>query len=180
MATATIGLTIEEFEQLPDVLARNHELIDGELVDVSGNTGSHILLRDAFVELLRPYVRQHRLGLVLSEQEFDFDRNAHGPDVSFFGQSKAELFDRQLRVQRFVPDLAIEIASKNDRFDALFAKVLRYRRCGTKEVWVFSILTRQVFLYSERPTVVLGESDNFQSPQIPGFSIPISDLFAMI
>ena len=78
------------------------------------------------------------------------------------------------------PDLAIEIASKNDRFDALFAKALRYRRCGTKEVWIFSILTRQVFVYSDRPTVVLGEDDAFQSPQIPGFSIPISDLFAMI
>ena len=85
MTTATIGFTIEEFEQLPDVLAHNHELVDGELVDVSGNTGGHILLRDAFVELLRPHVRQHRLGLVLSEQEFDFEGNAHGPDVSFFG-----------------------------------------------------------------------------------------------
>ena len=85
MTTATIGFTIEEFEQLPDVLAHNHELVDGELVDVSGNTGNHISLRDAFVELLRPYVRLHSLGLVLSEQEYDFEGNAHGPDVSFFG-----------------------------------------------------------------------------------------------
>jgi hypothetical protein len=34
-----VGLTIEDFERLPHVLARNHELVDGELVDVSGNTG---------------------------------------------------------------------------------------------------------------------------------------------
>src|SRR5947209_15576094 len=120
MAAATIGLTIEEFEELPDILAHNHEAIDGELVDVIGNTAGHILLRDGFMELLRPYVRQHRLGLVISEQEFDFGDNAHGPDISFMGPSKVELLDRHLRVQRFVPDLAIEIASKNDRFDALF------------------------------------------------------------
>jgi len=35
MATAIGGLTIEEFEQLPNALARNHELVDGRLVDVS-------------------------------------------------------------------------------------------------------------------------------------------------
>jgi hypothetical protein len=46
MPTIT-GLTIEEFEQLPDALAHNHELVDGELVDVSGNTGGHNSLRDA-------------------------------------------------------------------------------------------------------------------------------------
>ena len=154
MATATIGLTIEEFEQLPDVLAHNHELVDGELVDVSGNTAGHILLRDALLFLLYAYVRQHQLGLVMSEQEFDFGDNAHGPDISFMGPSKVELLDRHLRVQRFVPDLAIEIASKNDRFDALLAKVLRYRRCGTSEAWLFSIPTRHVFLYSERMTAI--------------------------
>src|SRR6266496_1964631 len=114
MATVT-GLTIEEFEQLPDALAHNHELVDGELVDVSGNTGGHNCLRDALVELLRPYVRTHELGRIVAEQEFDFEGNAHGPDVSFFGPSKAEIFDRSRRVQLFVPDLAIEIASQNDK-----------------------------------------------------------------
>jgi hypothetical protein len=33
------GLTIDDFEKLPDALALNHELVDGELVDVSRNTG---------------------------------------------------------------------------------------------------------------------------------------------
>jgi hypothetical protein len=38
-------LTIEDFERLPDALALNHELVDGELVDVSGNTPIHNRLR---------------------------------------------------------------------------------------------------------------------------------------
>jgi Uma2 family endonuclease len=179
MATVT-GLTIEEFEQLPDVLAQNHELVDGELVDVSGNTGGHNKLRDVLVEVLRPFVRQHKLGLIVSEQEFQFDRNAHGPDVSFLGPAAAELFDDRLRVQLFVPDVAVEIASKNDRFESLFAKAYRYRDCGTKEVYVFSIATRQVFVCSQHPIIVLGESQTFSPHQIPGFSIRISDLFAMM
>jgi Uma2 family endonuclease len=173
--TAT-GLTIEEFEQLPDALAHNHELVNGELVDVSGNTLAHNGLRDFLIELLRPYVREQDLGRIVSEQEFDFDGNAHGPDVSFFGPEKMKLVDGRLRVQRFVPDLAIEIASANEKFEALLEKVVRYRRCGTREVYLFSMRSRQVFAYSEHGTAVLGENDEFRPEQIPGFAIRIGDL----
>ena len=51
------------------------------------------------------------LGRVIAEQEFAFEENAHGPDVSFFGPERAKLYEGRLRVQRFVPDLAIEIVS---------------------------------------------------------------------
>ena len=117
---------------------------------------------------------------MVAEQEYDFDGNAHGPDVRFIGPAKAELIDGRLRVQRFVPGLAIEIASGSDRFDALFEKALRYRRCGTAEVFIFSIQTRQVFRYSEEHTVVLNENEEFRPAQIPGFAIQIGDLFEMI
>jgi Uma2 family endonuclease len=179
MATIT-GLTIEDFEQLPDALAHNHELVNGELVDVSGNTGGHNCLRDALLVALQPYVRQHKLGLIITEQDFQFGHNAHGPDVSFLGPVKVELFDGDLRVQLFVPDIAIEIASKNDRFESLFAKAYRYRECGTKEVFIFSIATRQVFVCSQHPVIVLCEDQDFCPTQLPGFSIRISDLFAMM
>lgn len=53
---AFTGLTIEDFEQLPEALARNHELVDGELVDVSGNNAQHNLLRDLLARLLAVYV----------------------------------------------------------------------------------------------------------------------------
>ena len=180
MATAIGGLTIEEFEQLPNALARNHELVDGRLVDVSGNTLSHNILRGELGCLLGAYVREHELGRVITEQDFDFDGNAHGPDASFFGPGKERLTDGDLRVQRFVPDLAIEIVSKCDKFEAMLEKVLRYRRCGTAEVYIFSIETRQVFRYSEEHTAVLNENEEFRPSQIPGFAIRIGDLFGMI
>ena len=114
MATAT-GITIEEFERLPHALAHNHELVNGELVDVSGNTGYHNRLRDLLVALLRFLVEKLSVGIIVSEQEYDFDGNAHGPDVTLIGAAKVHLFDRKRRVQPFVPDLAIEIVSENDK-----------------------------------------------------------------
>jgi Uma2 family endonuclease len=175
MAAAT-GLTIDDFEQLPDDLARNHELVDGELVDVSGNNWKHNELRDSLVELLRQFVRENQLGNVISEQEYNFDGNAHGPDVSFCDESKRPLLDSKRRVQRLVPDLAIEIVSANDTFEKLVKKAQRYRQCGTQEVWIFSIETRQAFLFSEHRRVILNEDDEFRPETIPGFAIRIGDL----
>src|ERR1022692_4169467 len=101
-------LTIDEYERLPDVLARNHELVDGELVDVSGDKPQHNELRDSLVELLRPFVRENQLGSVISEQEYDFDGNAHGPDVSFYNKSKRPLLNKSLRVQQRALRLVVE------------------------------------------------------------------------
>ena len=179
MASIT-GLTIEDFESLPAALAKNHELVDGELVDVSGNTLGHNCLRGELYSCLNAYVDKRGLGMVISEQDFDFDGNAHGPDVSNIGSSKMALIERDRRVQSFVPDLAIEIVRPDDGFEALVAKVLRYVRYGTREVFVFSLLNRQVYRYTETGGQILAETDDFRPETIPGFSIRIADLFALV
>jgi Uma2 family endonuclease len=173
----TTGITIEEFEQLPEALARNRELVNGELVDVSGNTAYHNSLRDLLVELLGPYAAACKLGKIIAEQEFDFDGNAHGPDVSLIGPGKLHLVEGRRRVQRFVPDLAIEIVSENDRYKTLMEKAARYRRCGTQEVWVLSPDNRQASVLSDARQAILGDDQMFESPLIPGFSIRLGDLF---
>ena len=170
------GLTIDDFEKLPDALALNHELVDGELVEVSGNTLIHNRLRHQLEKLLSDLVERCQLGEVISEQEFDFQGNAHAPDVCFVSAAKLPLLNPKRRVQRCVPDLAIEIVSENDKFEALMKKAVRYSRSGTKEVWVFSIENRVAFLLSENQRVILDENQQFRSDLIPGFSIRIGDL----
>jgi Uma2 family endonuclease len=80
-------------------------------------------------------------------------------------------------VQRFVPDLAIEIVSENDTFKKLIRKADRYRKCGTKEVWIIDPDSRIAFLYSDALNTILRENGIFQSSLIPGFSIRLGDLF---
>ena len=122
-------------------------------------------------------MEQQKLGEIISEQEYDFDGNAHGPDVSFVSTSKVPLLDRNRRVQRLVPDLAIDIESPNDTFVSLNKKAQRYRNCGTKEVWLLSIEGRQAYLYSEKQNVILDENGEFRSDFIPEFSIQLGELF---
>jgi Uma2 family endonuclease len=176
MATAT-HLTIDDFERLPQEQARNHELVDGELIPMSGNTGRHILIQDLLIVLLHPIVREQRLGRVLSQMEYDFNGNAHAPDVSFFGPAKKALFDLDRRVQRFVPDLAIEIASENDPLSSLVRKKERYRNCGTEEVWIVSREDRRVLVYSARGDRIFGADDELSSHLLPGFRLPVGRLF---
>jgi Uma2 family endonuclease len=173
-------LTIEDFEKLPDALAINHELVDGKLVEVSGNTLIHNRLRDLLIQLLREHVERHGIGEIISEQEFDFQGNAHAPDLALIRPDKRHLLNEKLRVQRCVPDLAIEIVSENDKFRALMKKVQRYRKAGTQEVWVFEIEMREAYMFSNRGRVILDENQPFQSDLIPGFSIRIGGLFDRI
>ena len=170
-------LTIEDFEKLPPTLAYYHELVDGELVDVSGNTPRHSFLRDYLIEILRPHVRTNALGRIISEQEYQFGENAHGPDVSFVSGEKESLIQLDRRVQRFVPDLAVEIVSQNDTFGSIVRKAKRYIQFGTNEVWVFSIETREVYCYSQQHDRILRDHETLSTSLIPGFSIRIADLF---
>ena len=118
-------LTIEDYEALPAALARGHELVKGELVEVSGNIGEHNQLRGLIQRVLAEYLEDHKLGgLVISEQGYRFDEETtRAPDVSYFSEAKKHLYNRKRRVQLFVPDLAIEIASPNDRFGLVIEKI---------------------------------------------------------
>ena len=68
MATTT-SLTIDEFERLPSDVVRNRELVDGELIDVSGNTPLHNKTRDRLLSRLLAWAEANAAGDVIAEQE---------------------------------------------------------------------------------------------------------------
>ena len=173
----TTSLTIEDFERLPSQEAENHELVDGELVDVSGNTPIHNIVRDRLGHLLEAWLSGRDLGLVIAEQEYDFFGNAHGPDLSFFSKEKRGLLDMYKRVQRFVPDLVIEIASPNETYNWLIGKKQRYLRAGTKEVWLISAENREIALYAAGRFECLDEGDVLKSQVLAGFELSLTPLF---
>jgi Uma2 family endonuclease len=170
-------MTIDEFERLPGTQAKNHELVDGELVPTLANTLEQNLIRDLLIVLLRPFVREHGLGSVVGEQDYDFNGNAHGPDVSFFGPAKQPLSDPDKRVQRFVPDLAIEVMSPDDIAVLPLRKKERYRRCGTAEVWIVSPETREILVYSVGGDRILREGAELTSELLQGFRLAVTRLF---
>lgn len=176
MAIAT-GLTIEDYEALPDALARGHELVKGELVDVSGNIGEHNQLRDLIQRILAEHLEQYKLGgLAISEQEYRFDeQTTRAPDVSYFSEAKKHLYNRNRRVQLFVPDLAVEIASPHDRLGLIKDKIDLYLNAGVSEAWLFwpSMRTALFCVAGRDPEPV----QEFRPLSVPGLAIRIAELF---
>jgi Uma2 family endonuclease len=177
MATRTL-LTIDDFERLPDEIAKNKELVDGELVDVSGNTPRHNMLKLRLAAILFTWLEGKNLGRVISEQEYDFLGNAHGPDISFFGPAKQALLDLDKRVQRFVPDLAIEIPSANDTYVSIMRKRARYLSAGTQEVWLIDMEPRQITVFTRDGIRIYRGSDNVATELLPGWTLTVDQLFA--
>ena len=127
MAMGT-GLTIE---QLSRALARGRKLVEGALVDVSGNTGYHDGLRDAL--LVRSLCARACVGNRQLRARLRFRRQRSRTRRQFLRPFEDRAIRAASLCPAIVPDPAIEIVSPNDKFEALFAKALRYRRCGTKE-----------------------------------------------
>ena len=176
MATTT-SLTIDDFERLPSDAVQQRELVDGELIDVSGNTPLHNIIRDRLLSCLLAWAETQAAGMVIAEQEYDFLGNAHGPDVSFFAPEKQTLLDLYKRVQRFVPDLAIEVASASDTYDSLLRKKERYRRAGTTEVWLISAENAEIAIYGPDGDRILRAGDTLSSEVLPGFALTVNELF---
>ena len=138
MASVT-GLTIDDFENLPDALALNHELVDGELVKVSGNSLIHNRLRDYLNRWLSALVEKGKLGEVISEQEFDFQGNAYAPDVCFVSAANTHFLIQNCAYNAVFPTWPSRLSPRT-----ISSKPSRKRPCATadpalKKSWCFPL-----------------------------------------
>lgn len=171
--------TIEDLDR-PD--AKWCELVEGTLVEKAvGMKDSRL---SAFLlELLGPMVRSRNLGLVLpgdggSEILVGLVRK---PDVAFFSWDRipgGRIPDEPY--PKAVPDLAVEVLSKNNTPGEMKRKRKEYFKSGVRLVWIIDPKKRTVEVYTS-PTRkrLLTEDDQLSgAPVLPAFSIALRDFFA--
>lgn len=179
VATRTL-LTVEQFEQLSEEEHYRYELDHGELIEVSGPNFEHNDIRGIIEHVFRSYLAKQRLGRVIAEQEFRLDSDTvRRPDVAFLSVETLARFDKTKSILDIVPDLVAEVVSPSDAAEDLMRKVNQFLAAGTKCVWVIYPAERKVHAYEPNDQVrVLGEKKNLESPELlPGFSLPVSQLF---
>lgn len=66
----------------------------------------------------------------------------------------------------------------NDTFAELVRKKNRYRRCGTREVWIISQEPQEVSIYTDHGNHMLKEQDELWTDLIPSFSTSVAKLFS--
>ncbi len=77
------------------------------------------------------------------------------------------------------PDLAVEVLSPTDSFEATMEKVDEYLRQGTQIVWVVITSTREVLVCTTKGKHTV--TDVLTAPNLlPGFELPVKTIFARI
>lgn len=76
-----------------------------------------------------------------------------------------------------MPDVLVEIASPNDRWNEVEEKVLQYLDAGVREVWVVSPTHRTVSVRTTSGARMLRGRDVLTSPLLERFELPLGELF---
>src|SRR5579863_3035411 len=121
-------LSVEQFELLPEIEDISYELDQGELVEMSGASLLHNLIRDRLTRRLGNHLETHTTsGKVVSEQWFRLSKDTvFAPDVAFIGPEKLSAVELDQRIQPFGPDLVAEVTSPSNTFDEVARRVRQY------------------------------------------------------
>lgn len=158
------------------------ELANGELTVTPSPSGKHALVVMELANRLKNHADRHKLGAVMVAP-MDvrlFPGTIRQPDVLFIRQEHRD------RIGDYVdgpPDWVAEVISRGTRRLDKETKVDEYSQAGVPEYWLVDpendtlhIYTLADETYGLAATVTAGQTA--RSETIPGFEIPLDDLFA--
>ncbi len=181
-------MTVEEFVRLYETEGP-FEIIDGERVSLNPVMAGHGDKTRKIHEALAEHNRKHGTGVTYSELVYvltyssDWVKGSREPDVMFFRAERmaayqAERPDWEELPFIIVPDLVVEIISKNDRYTEIDEKVDRYLNDGVKLVWVVDPRQKSVTLRGQNLFQKLHLNDTLTGGDIiPGFEMPVKAIF---
>lgn len=179
MAPATsTKLTYEDYCLLPDD-GRRHEIIDGEhYVNPSPNTKHQTILVN-LVYALAHHIRERGSGRVFAAP-YDIvlsDFDVVEPDVIYVTDARKHVItDANIKG---APDLVVEILSPSNHAYDEVVKFKRYDAMGIPEYWIVDPDRETVKIYRRTSSgyQLAPGADMITTPLIPGFSLPVRDLF---
>ena len=124
------------------------------------------------------YLESNPIGEVLhSENLYALSPTTRrAPDVAIIlGDHSKEL--QSAKVIPIIPDIAVEILSPSETQRMIRRKMKQYFDAGVKEVWLINPETREAEIWKGPALSDAADADNLASPLLPGFSLPLSDLF---
>jgi Uma2 family endonuclease len=183
MSTTATRMTAEQYYAITTEGDRK-QLVDGAIV-VNEPRAVHALLQFRLAVALGAWIDGAAgRGMALMPTDIQIDEhNVYGPDLLWFAEANvpADLDSYPDRL----PDLCVEIRSASTwRYD-IGAKKRVYEAAGLPELWLVDDAARTILVYrrsSERSrtfdiALELGDDEELTSSQLPGFRLPLADLF---
>jgi Uma2 family endonuclease len=182
-ADADLLLTWDEFLGLP-YETRNTDLIDGKMIVNSPNAQHERIVGNLLVALkLWQRALPDRLGEPTTQQPVKVtDRHGYQPDMSWFPVEQCESAGQRAGFSG-LPAIVVEVLSPSTRRIDLVRKRGDYEALCIPEFWIIDPET-EVMLIARRPAPTGGYTDHvlemldtITSPLLPGFRLPLSELF---
>lgn len=161
-----------------------YEVIDGQVVELPPMGSLQEFMANFLHLKLGGFVLERRLGHGLMEVLFDMTEQVgrkRRPDVAFLSAERWPLAKPIPETDgiKAVPNLAVEIVSPSNTWEEVREKTKEYFRAGVERVWVISAAQREAHVYDGPISVrVLVEEDDLTDDMLPGFRLPLSELFA--
>ena len=174
-------ITAEELLLMPKVDGRRFELIRGVLIEKMPTGDPHGESVSLTGYALTHYARSNRYGVIRTgEPGYRLDRDpdtVRAPDVAWFAPGRLPRGTRGY--PEIAPDLAVEIKSPGNSWPEMTAKAYMWLCYGSQQVWLGDPETVSVRIYRPNAApVILGQDDLIDGGDLlPGFSIPVRDLF---
>jgi Uma2 family endonuclease len=181
--TTKAEATIEDLYQVPD--NAKAEIVNGELVLMSPTGAAPGYAGDEIFASLREYARRTRSGRAVSDNKGFLvklpNRRSFSPDAAFYvGPSPG------MRFYQGAPVFAVEVRSEGDygpkAEEAMTDKRADYFAAGTLVVWDVDLLSPDVVRAyrasdPETPTIYRRGEIADAEPAVPGWRMPVDDLF---
>ncbi len=180
---------------LPDFMYRYEkegpfEFIDGKVIPLHPVKFGHARFVNHFAELLR---KTQDADTVYSETPFilpsqrgktKWVKGSRVPDVMFIRADRLQAYmaenpDYESEPLSIVPDIVLEVVSPTDKFKDVEKKIKKYLSDGVHVVWVVYLQSRTIAVHkpNAEPIVLIGEQVLSGGDLVPGFEVPINQLF---
>ena len=159
------------------------ELIRGVFCEKMSAKVKHGQVAISLGSFLFTHVRPRRLGRVIgTDAGVLLERNpdtVREPDIGFISAERLPLEADIPGYLEVIPDLVTEIISPSDRPTQIHDKTRMWLSYGVRIVWEVYPERREVRVHRlGQPYTVLGEDDTLDGGDVlPGFSIPVRDIF---
>lgn len=177
--------TSRDLEAMPDVEGRRYEIIDGDLFVSRQPSLEHQYVSLELGAALHSWSKESRLGRTYAMPGLIFDGDDDVvPDLVWISHELLRRGRDSAGHIRIAPELAIEIVSPgaaNERRDRE-VKLKLYSRQGVREYWIVDWQQRSVQVYRRSDLMLqlvatLWTADTLTSPILPGFELPVANLW---
>lgn len=176
-----VKYTYEEYCSLPE--GARYQMIDGDIFVSPSPTRRHQTVSKRLFRALDGIVAPRKLGevyfapmdVILS------DEDVVQPDIVYVSNARASLLAPE--GIRGGPDLCVEVLSEGTQARDRKAKRVLYARHGVTEYWIVDpeANTLEVYRLQENPASPvrrLTASETLTTDLLPGFMLPLAELFA--